>query len=374
MKILSCIFTHGHGSGGHYYSFETINEHLKRNGIEICKLECGWNRSPVVTNSEYIYFNVFNFLSVIIKLIKIIRVEQVDIIHCYDELSFFLLKFVSMIKRKPIVLTRCGGPNPNFLYPVASNLICFSKENYDFFLGKYGINEIALIPNRCAFSPLDFNKYSNDFDKSNLKVLSIARIGKEYFSKHWNAISLLESSESVNIAGSITIVGSIEDNLVYKELCAYAEGKNVTFITDPKTTKNASQLIDLFDVVVGTGRGCMEAMARGKPVILIDQKHEIPFMLTPDNFKDCFEMNFSLRVDGRKYRNNFSNADLKQLSKWSKDIYDSHFSVDSGIAKYHEFYNKVRFKYRASDIVNITKGLINSVYFYFLYIKKSRPK
>lgn len=373
INLLSCIFTHAHGNGGHYFSFDLINKEIKSRGVNVKTLELGWEKSRAIRPDFYFNYNFINFVSLILKLRKLVLTHKIDIIHCYDEHSFLFMRGVSLLSKKPIILTRCGGSNPLKYYPVVSELVCFSEENLQYFSSKSKYSNLYLIPNRCSDKDFITEKSKLELTEAGVKAISIARIGKQYYLKHSLAIGLLGKEIKKNTPSVLYIVGVIEDESIYIQLKQEASCKNVKFLTTPQYTQKASRLIPCFDLVIGTGRGCMEAMGYGKAVLLIDGINKIPFLLTMDNFNDCFAKNFSLRVDGRKYINNLSDFELKTLGKWARCSYEREFSIESGVQKYIELYEQVTY---GNGAINFRDGLANyihnSYYFVLFVVNKLR--
>ena len=75
--------------------------------------------------------------------------NKIDLIHSFDIHAFIFSRLVNLIRKLPIILTKCGGPNLKYT-PFANNFILYSQENYDFLIkqNKFSKTSFKIIPNR----------------------------------------------------------------------------------------------------------------------------------------------------------------------------------------------------------------------------------
>lgn len=117
MKVCYLITTLGHGRGGHFYDLRTTAEALSRR-LECVILNVGVCASPVIDSASVRSHNVWcNGFDVLRQSSRILAREGADVIHAFDARVVFLAGALSAMHRKPLVLTKCGGPNPKWYYP-----------------------------------------------------------------------------------------------------------------------------------------------------------------------------------------------------------------------------------------------------------------
>ena len=96
MKVMYAISTLTHGRGGHMHDLKAISNSLqsKSDGFII---NIGLKKSPVISQGNLqvydLYFNGFNFITVLIKIFKIVNKEKPNIINSFDESSFLIKLF-----------------------------------------------------------------------------------------------------------------------------------------------------------------------------------------------------------------------------------------------------------------------------------------
>ena len=360
MKILYMISTHGHGRGGHFYDMKVIANAMNRTNDNLV-FEVGLNKSPVVSsikNKVYnFYFNGINFLIVLVKMIKIFYKEKPLVIHCFDNHSYAFGRILAYIKKVPIILTKCGGANPEGFFPKTSDLILMSNENYIFFQNhkKYKNSNIYLIPNRSDHIENDESaiKKIKESAKDNLVFMHISRISKYYESSLMQSISLVKDLSKYRKNIVLFIVGVIQSDGLFKRLNDYAEHENlVIFLDSDFYTINASKILDAADFVIATGRGIMEAASKDKILLSPVKESKYPTLVSGNNFFKLFEKNFSPRnnlVSNEK--DNFDDIldiidnDIRKIEYKEnlKKLYFKYFDINNVIEKYDDIYKNSKF-------------------------------
>lgn len=340
MKILFLIFTHNHGIGGHYYSFNVITKAILA-GNSGKTVELGWHKSNCLDVDNFAPVNPFKFLSVVRSLIEFCKINEITHIHCFDIHSTFFGRLMSTKLSIPLIVTRCGGKNPRY-FPRALNVTCFSKENYTFFEDAGFVENLYLIPNRVE---RDFDNTEAFFASSGIKIVSIGRIGPEYIVKHSKSIQLIQHLKVAGIEASLSIIGIIECEKCFAELEKAALELPVSFFTTKPLTINSARFISNFDFTVGTGRGCMESLQRGVPVLVCSITNPIPVLLDENNFEQAFSKNFSMRVDCKGNADaleNLINHNTNYLrhSTWCKAQFEEHFCVEKAKDLYLNIYEQ----------------------------------
>ena len=279
------------------------------------------------------------------NLSKIVKREGVDVLHAFDDLAFFWTRTVSYQEKIKSCLTKCGGRNPKFYYPISNSLINFSKENHRYFKTKkkFASSKLFFVPNRLRAFNSDEKRILSLYEElpvemqNSFKFLRISRLGKYYQKSAEQLIRLVKKLRSENINCCVIFVGKIESLEVYEELKILGQGC-VFFFTSDRYTSDAKELIDVSDAVLGTGRSFMEASSKGKILFTPSSDAEILVLINKDNFEEAFFFNFSERTS-------FSNLDLssnynqlknlifdaqlkKQYATFSHSLFKQYFDSD----------------------------------------------
>lgn len=340
-KNLLCTFTFNKGVGGHYFSMLSLLSIPVFENANL--LEIGYQKSPIlssINSYKFIDFSFFSLFSVKKELKNVLKNYDSLNIFCFDLYSYSIIRMLLSESTKEIKITliKCGGPNPSFYYPNTDNLICFSKENFDYFQKKTPNTLVSLIQNRVSRRELIASQVNDNILKNimGVKIVCIARIGQEYKEKFLLANDLKDSILSAGEKCTLICIGSIDDRTVFEQLKHLLE-VNVLWLTDCKYTNNASSYLNLMDIVIGTGRGAVESIFLDKvtfvPVNNSTQLVEVSSL----NIDQLIENNFSGRT--RLSVNNEIASSTLPLVKPSKSLVEyviSLYSIESGSSKYLE--------------------------------------
>jgi glycosyltransferase involved in cell wall biosynthesis len=358
MNILFITVVKGHGKGGHFNSMNHISKSFG-NQININILTIGPSRSKVLEENPHFYkhlhSNGFNILELRQSILSITKELKTNILHCFTDETYSLIRGVLIFKKFTYVINKNGGENPKD-FPKVDNLVLFSVENFKWFKSnkKFQTTQISLIPNRVQQFKLE-NQESIGIEKLKDKFtfVRIGRIGKTYKKSFEDSIRLFEYLNT-KFSNKIIMyfIGAIEENNVYLELKKYIEDNklNIIFLTDDKYTINASKMLYIADAVIASGRGVMEACSLGLPSFTLAENSKYPILIDPQSFDSFFETNFSQRnhaietclnltfLNAEKLINNveFYNS----ISEFSKHIFYEHFDIKSGTIKYIDFYKQ----------------------------------
>ena len=138
MKVLFLIANYGQGSGGHYHSLNHITNALG-NELNVKIVSIGSKESPLLkTNpffTKHLYFSkITQYFRFKKEFNSFLNALKPDVCHFFDTDSLNSVLLVNSLKNTPVVLNKCGGPNPiRNRWQFVDNLILFSKENFDFF-------------------------------------------------------------------------------------------------------------------------------------------------------------------------------------------------------------------------------------------------
>jgi len=305
-KVMFLISSNKNVIGGHYYSLRTTAEALSSSIIPII-VSIGTNRSPILELSKVLYIHVYsngwNNIGTIINMCKLIKEKQPDVIHGSDWGMPVFGRSLSFLYKIPYISTLPGGGNPTVFYPYVKDLILFSKENYDYFKThkKFSKTNLYLIPNRITSIAQDQKRIEilkEKIEESRKTFLRISRFALHYKESIIQAINLVAFLNERGLNSQLIIIGTIEDRDVYNAIMSYIDAKkekNIHIFTELLYTVNASELIDIADFVIGTGRGFMEASSRSKVMFTPVKNSELPVLINESNFLTYFNTNFSPR-------------------------------------------------------------------------------
>jgi glycosyltransferase involved in cell wall biosynthesis len=374
------------GRGGHYYSLRTTAEEMSK------KLDCaivviGKRESPVINQSKVKTYNLIykkiNIIKVIKDLKNIIDIERPQVIHSFDEDTFFFGSLISNILKKPYIHTKCGGPNSRIAFPKVNNLILFSQEDVRFYQSsrRFKKTNLFFIPNRIREIPSDFLRIKNiklsvDCDESKI-FLIISRLEEYKKNDILQAINLVKKLNSDGIKTKLIIIGALQDVNVGKEIKENMDN-NIYLFTDDKYAINASQLIDVADFVIGGGRSFMEAALKGKIMLCPLKNSNYPLLITEENFQNAFDQNFSSRLTIDNFDPDENYKQIIQVlvneeyadnvTSFIKSVSSEHFEISSQLNRYCKIYNEVKYKMHFSIFDILTQ------YFRMVYCNKLIPR
>lgn len=354
MKILFTAFSISHGLGGHTRSMYQVKELMAANGHSCRVLLIGPSDIPHEFHTCEYYISLGNtgFIGFKKQLGEILSDYVPQLIHSFDEYSFLLTQFA---KPLPRLLTRCGGPNPKG-YPFAPVITLFSAENLEYFqsLKKLAASDFRLIPQRASRFESDaslVDKLSKKIERSenDIVLLRIGRISTDYEMTIRQSVELhyLFSQHLKDRQVKLIILGAVYDKPLLEDLeneCASVN--DIYFVTDHEYVKEAKKVIDIADIVIGTGRGFMEGASQGKIMFVPLKGAKLPALITRGNIEAAFRFNFSERVVlPQKLITPIHPEQIidqrKLLEQESAEIFEEYFNIETAALLYQEAYNEV---------------------------------
>lgn len=354
MKIVFFITSSEQSRGGHYYSLlETAS--VLAVGCDILIVSIGLIESPILKKFEgrYIHVKEDGIVNTFRAVGKVLNNEGADIYHAFDSRAFFYVRVLSLINRVPNVLTKCGGGNAKH-YPVCDELVLYSLENLEFYRNKKSFSKtnVTFLPNRVSLPRQDrqrIKEIESELVEGVPVILRISRLATSYEKSIYQAIKLVALLKQEKIKAQLVVVGVVQDADVYKRLKAHA-GEYIRFIVDDEYNINASQLIDIADAVVGTGRGFMEAACLGKMMLAPTENLDIPVLVSKENFFDIFKYNFSQRFVSSKNTQDalkdilgiLGSMEAKQNKKFIAEMAGEYFMTDRLLQKHLDIYMNIK--------------------------------
>ena len=335
--------------GGHYHSLKTLMTAAKEKA-DISVIPIGFNDLYHFQefNHRNIFWNGLNTICVVFRLIKHLKRENPDIIHAYDYVSYLFAKVCGDLLNIKSVMTKCGGPSIEEKFPVPDSLFLFSKEDMDFYEKhpKYSKTNLYFMPNRVLpFETSDVltKKIREKVGIDKKIVMRISRFSSFHLSSILQTIKLAKLlNETTDDEFRCVIVGTIQEENLYRQVLE--EGGDFTTVFSEKDfTKNAKKCLGAADIVVGTGRGLMEAAQKKDILFVPSETSEYPIPFNEKYFQQLFDNNFSVR-NNLKVDENEIVAFVKDVSeneeknekvrRFVKDVYEEFFDIEKVIENY----------------------------------------
>lgn len=291
-KLLFVVSSLGNIVGGHFYSLKDVAEHhssIHEVSIVIIgkKIDIDFSKSITVYHIP-LSKNFLGFIYSFKRFLHIVNKMNPEIIFAFDKHSYIYARISNLMKHNKIALTKCGGPNPRGYFPIATNLIVFSQENYNYFVNKNGYNHVDYIPNRV----IDFD--TKEYIKTDyIKLLKITRINRYYEMSIKESIRLNHEINKI-IKCKLILVGQNQDQRLYNDI---KNDQYVILKTENEDIINARKWIGDADIVIATGRSAMEALIKRKIVMVPSKDGKNPVLVTNNNIEALHKNNFSERSE-----------------------------------------------------------------------------
>lgn len=393
--LISAVSSDNTGRGGHYESLKVLAESMVLNGVDVEIIALGDIFPPtfkdISVNVKFIEFKPdSSLLGYILSVRRALLKLSPDVIHSFDNKSYFFARVSNLSNKIKLVLTKPGGPNPKIFFPYCSDLVLFSKENYSFFREKrkYRKSRLHYIPNRARKIESDFlriNEIKNTHPINGKVFLRIARISEDYKETFYQLINLVDSLNKHGFACTLFIIGFVQDESLKEELIAL-KCSFLHIITEEKYTRNASQLIELCDFFLGTGRGVYEAALLERVVLGTVKGAKYPVLISENNFAELQHKNFSPRTviegfaedDQELHFNailNILNSDSKvnKLRDYIRRMASDNFDIESVTDEYKKIYY-MRLPKRSVNYIDLLLNfvVVFKVYFSLKFMSRVR--
>lgn len=296
--------------------------------------------------------------------------EHFDVIHAFDSNAYYFLKSLSDAQKVPIVLTKCGGPPaPKWKYPYCRHITLFSVEDVVNFKSqaRFRDTSLHLIPHRVKAPVQDRQLIAQLKEKHNggFDFLRISRFAKLHEHSLLQSIALVKYLRGQGIHKRLLILGGVEDQDVYSRVKA-AQIEGIHLETGDTFCKDASKIIDVADVIIGSGRGLMEAAALGKILLAPNKNLALPVLVEEKSFEPLFHHNFSGRThfDEQYAAENERNlldlaaGNMERFAGFSRQMFADHFDIRNGIPKYMSVYDSAIYQKQPDLIGNIAHTLV----------------
>lgn len=375
--VISSIVKTNPGIGGHYYSLlETVKQLEKEHDVYIVNI--GSKKAIALMQSEYDIkyitkssIGIYKTHKYFKKYVKELRPE---VLWGFDSVAYFWCRTVGNTLKIPHGYTKCGGVNPRYS-PFSNNIVLFSRENLEFFRGlkKFSKSNLYLIPNRIVKFDTDFKRIEKIKKKLNLtsdsfKFLRISRIKPFYQKSAIQIINLVNRLNEDGINCVLIFIGEVESETTFNKLKLHS-GNQIFFLTDEEYTSNAKEIIEVADVVLGTGRSFMEAATKKRILLSPLAEGRYPLLIDRQNYDSAFKYNFSERVKIDMYDEEMNYKNVKNLiqnkeiqrkkRQFSSEVFNRDFDANGIGRKYMEVFDSMDNKAK-EDIADLA--------FHFLFV------
>lgn len=377
--FIGCFSEVNTGAGGHYYSLLQMKNAL----TEESQIVVFGDFIPQTYETETVIFIKTSMRNVLNADVSVLtRIAGVKCIHAYDIAVSLIGSKVAARLKVPFINTKPGGPPIKRWSLSFQNQIVFHPFDLNYFQsrGLLAPKHVCMIPNRVARPSVADNNRPNPFvdsPKDAIKLLRIARIGHTYKQSILQSILLAERINQEHGRCDLAIVGKIEDQDAFDDIQKRVADKPfVRLFTDKTYTLNAAELVPYADVVVGTGRGLIEALSYGKMIFFPVNQGDLPCFLTEKTYQEAFYHNFSQRVplseevapEARllEFYQVLQSDQQQRVQTLAETLFNQDHLIDQGAKRLIHFYNQIEnyetpkdyyLKFVHSKVLNTMKTL-----------------
>lgn len=359
MNVLLVITTLGHGRGGHFHDVVTTAEALSR-VASVGIVELGVTRSPILARATvrkwYVPADERAPLRMIDRLRYTTSEFRADVLNAFDTTAFAFARTAAALDRRPVVLTKCGGPNPIGRFPIAESMILYSRENFSYFQrqSRHSHTRLALIPQRalaCGQDERLIEELRGGLDQARPTIVRICRFVPAYTPGLLKLISLIGRLNDTGTPCQGLFIGVPEHRAsvaVIRSACA----QFCHMVTDERYTAAGARLLSVGTLVAATGRSVMEASALGLPVAVVSDHYDEPILMTAENVESLCEANASPRSVDPSYSRSInlerlraimsSDSAHREAGHLSKKLFTEYFDITSRCDDILEVYRTVR--------------------------------
>lgn len=372
-KLNNILFTVGWpiGQGGHIQSLLNIISEIKQrdNKKNIYLIGPSGSKIEYFKNIGVNYieidnkgrFQLINLIRFSLKIFSLSVRNHIDVIHSMDYESLKPSIISNIFLKKVLIFTKAGGPpaSKKLKYPFVSKLIVFSKELLDNFLitQKHLAKNTVLIKERIVV-----NKYSEIKNSSNKMVIAMRFDSqkKVMLDNLFFELQKLKIDEQIQL--QLCGDGPLISN--YKAIGKSIEKNNnkikLSFMGEISSVEKLNDLYNKSFLIIGHGRGIMEAMALGKAVVLLHYDTKGSSLILKNNIENIAQYNFSGRKVNQKslslsetIEKHFSDDKfLKKIGIYNKKYIQDNYDITIGV-------DKLLNVYRHANYVNLNQRIRN---------------
>ena len=334
------------GPGGHIHSTLNHVKYLINSGYHIFVLApYGPKYSEFESvGAKYIKMPKSYFI-IVFTLLFLILFKKIDIIHAMDYEALKKSIWTKLIFNRLFIFTKAGGTFPIYKTPPVDSIIVFSGELYDFYK-KTVTKKISLFLIKERIDVELFKPRATVFNKNKRIVFMAMRL--ETQKKGWLENILdqirLEYKKLTDFQFVFAGSGMLLEYFIQKS-CKINETAGIELVRFIGKIDDVNEIVDWYNssnVVIGHGRGIIEAMACNKDVIILGESNELE-LVTNENIEEISYYNFS----GRHFRfreikagDSLVNCLNKCMStnNWNSDYVLNNYNAEVGAKKISDIY------------------------------------
>ncbi len=351
------------GIGGHLYSVQALVAALAPR-VECVVVSLGCASSPALESLDCPRHRVVFGSGKLrwaerSRFLEIVQAEKPDVIHAFDPLACALARVAARRFGCGLVLTKCGGPNPaargpRAYFPRVDRLVLFSAENERYFRSRRRFRKTRIwrIPNRIGAVAPDSGRIAilrSRLDPARPVILRVGRISPSYGKTAEQSLRLVKRLVADGFPAQLVFLGAVQDAATEQSI-RQTLGADGILVTDPDLVAQASAVLDACDLVVGTGRGLMEAAARGRVLLVPTRSGQLPALVDEDNWRPLFDANFSERGEVAAWDEERNYANIRTVlqdsgyrracSEFSRKLYEEQFALERVLDQYLAIYRE----------------------------------
>lgn len=369
------------GQGGHINSTYTLLKDIIKLGVSPTQInlispkgeklhyfkKLGINYHEIKNSKNLIIYNI----ELLSKIIYVSFLKKISIIHALDYKSLKPSVISNIFLFKKLIFTKAGGKPIKNHMPSLSGFIVFSRELEEFYNNSnLNSNKITLIKERLDLQELV--KVDKPIAETPIIIFMAMRFNTEkqgLIDNLFREIKLFKNKNRVivNIAGDGEL--SSKYKLIGSDLLKRNKNLEINFLGEINDKKIINQYNNNAHIIVGHGRGIMEAMAIGKPVVMLGFNELGSSLINETNVQNAMDYNFS----GRNILINQKTISLSYLvnskgmistlgeigifnKKYIYNNYDSKVGADKTLKLYSDT-NKFSFKHWLKNILWLLKKI-----------------
>jgi len=308
--------------GGHHRSGLALLKYLKAAGHCVYVMAPG-GVSDVIEAFEHEGIRYISFPEVshyplwsvfgVFRVGRVCKKYAIDVIHAQDFLGIFPAHLAAILQRRGFVFTLAGGAPSEYAPPGHVESVFYSQELVDGMTEEYGMarEHISLVRARIdreAYKPVvvgqDFIKKYKLPSKGKRIVMAMRFESQKtpWIRALLKIVEQLCSEKNANPGVELIIAGGgpLLQDFRERSRTILAESMSKDFVHTIGPLYNPREMVQLYNhshLVMGSGRGILEAMACRKPVVVLGEKGEAE-TVNAGNYQDVERYNFS----GRHFR------------------------------------------------------------------------
>ena len=304
--VAASSFATSNPLGGHYRSAAAIAE-LLCDDYDVVLLNPGTRPSPVmrVDGIETVFLEGSPERPAQLRseISSMMELREARAVLAFDQKAGELIRPLARRMKAGFVLVKAGGGQPKLYYPDATHNIVFMAADQKWLeernLGQHRVLKAA---GRVYEPPQDLDaqaalRAETGLSESDLAIVRVGRIAPHYGAVNRSALALGAQLRNSGLPARVILIGTPDNAQEFDALSA-SKGPADAILCDPRYTDRASKLLGMFRFCVGTGRGFMEAASMGHVMFCgsQDPDHDLPLLVTEENFQRFANDNFSPRI------------------------------------------------------------------------------